>query len=271
MRENKIRYLLIIMIFAAIILLAIPTGIWSKKNVQDLQKRHDSRLTPIIMIPGSSASVNRFDALVRTINERTQTNHSLLKVKVMNDGTIQYSGAVKSGDLEPFIVVGFENNRDGYNNIRSQAKMFNRAFRQLKLRYDFNNFRGIGHSNGGLIYTAFLENYYKNDNVKITRLMTIGSPYNFAETRNRPTQMLQDFIKNRKNLPENLIMYSVAGTQNYVADGLVPVSSVEAGKFIYQGQVKHYTQITVTGRLAQHSALPQNTEVLSLIERYILK
>lgn len=42
-------------------------------------------------------------------------------------------------------------------------------------------------------------------------------------------------------------MYSVAGTQNYVADGLVPVSSVEAGKYIYQGTAKSYTQITVTG------------------------
>ena len=82
--------------------------------------------------------------------------------------------------------------------------------------------------------------------------------------------MLTDFIKNRKNLPSNLTMYSIAGSENYVEDGLVPLSSVLAGKYIYQGEVHHYTQITVTGRLAQHSALPQNQEVLSLIRRYIL-
>lgn len=96
--------------------------------------------------------------------------------------------------------------------------------------------------------------------------MTIGTPYNFAEPSNRRTQMLSDFIKSRKNLPSNLTMYSIAGSENYVEDGLVPLSSVLAGKYIYQGVVKHYTQITVTGK----SALPQNNEVLSLIRRYIL-
>ncbi len=40
--------------------------------------------------------------------------------------------------------------------------------------------------------------------------------------------------------------------------------------YIYQGIVKHYTQVTVTGKLAQHSALPQNREVLDLIRRYVL-
>lgn len=79
--------------------------------------------------------------------------------------------------------------------------------------------------------------------------------------------MFKDFIKNRNKLPKYLTMYSVAGTKNYVADGIVPVSSVEAGKYIYQGA---YTQITVTGRLAQHSELPQNNQVLQLIEEYVL-
>lgn len=143
-----------------------------------------------------------------------------------------------------FIVVGFQNNHDGYSNIKKQARWFNMAFNELKRRYNFNNFKAVGHSNGGLIYTAFLENYFNttsNRLIRIKVLMTIGSPYNFAETSNRPTQMLKDFIKNRKNLPSYLTMYSVAGTKNYVADGIVPVSSVEAGKYIYQGAVKHYT------------------------------
>lgn len=222
------------------------------------------------MIPGSSATVNRFDSLVSRINQMDHRNHSLLKVKVYNNGKITYSGEIRSGDNEPFIVVGFENNHDGYANIKKQAKMFNTAFNQLKAQYNFNNFKGIGHSNGGLIYTYFLEHYFNERQIQIKRLMTIGTLYNFAEPSNRRTQMLTDFIKYRKNLPDNLTMYSIAGSENYVEDGLVPVSSVEAGKYIYQGIIAHYTQITVTGKLAQHSALPQNQEVLTLIRRYIL-
>ena len=228
-------------------------------------------MSPIIMIPGSSATVNRFDSMVTKINNMDHKRHSLLKVKVYNDGKITYTGRVRRNDNEPFFVVGFQNNHDGYSNIKKQAQMFNKAFNQLKNRYDFNNFKGIGHSNGGLIYTYFLEHYFDEDQITIKRLMTIGSPYNFSEPTSRRTEMLQDFIKYRKNLPSNIDMYSVAGSENYVEDGIVPLSSVLAGKYVYQGAVKHYTQITVTGKLAQHSSLPQNTEVLDLIQRYILR
>lgn len=262
------------LVLGLLVFFAILTGLafcWTQHNVQQLRNRQQSRMSPVIMIPGSSATVNRFDRLVAKINSMDHQRHSLLKVKVYNDGKITYTGRVRQGDNEPFFVVGFENNHDGYNNIKKQAKMFNKAFNQLKNRYNFNNFKGIGHSNGGLIYTYFLEHYFNEDQITITRLMTIGSPYNFSEPTSRRTQMLQDFIKYRKNLPDNIDMYSVAGSENYVEDGIVPLSSVLAGKYVYQGAVKHYTQITVTGKLAQHSSLPQNMEVLDLIQRYILQ
>ncbi|AZN76724.1 acyltransferase [Lactobacillus acidophilus] len=267
------KWLCPIVILIVTIVLAIPATIYANQNATKLQMRRDSRMSPVIMIPGSSASINRFDTLVQKINERDHKNHSLLKVYVKENGQLVFTGRIRRQDNEPFIVVGFQNNHDGYSNIKKQAKWFNLAFNELKQRYNFNNFKAIGHSNGGLIYTAFLENYFNTTSNRLIRmkvLMTIGSPYNFAETSNRPTQMLKDFIKNRKNLPKYLTMYSVAGTKNYVADGIVPVSSVEAGKYIYQGGVKHYTQITVTGRLAQHSELPQNNQVLQLIEEYVL-
>lgn len=97
--------------------------------------------------------------------------------------------------------------------------------------------------------------------------------FNNSVFNNEATANLNHYLLNGsyQKLPKNLIIYSIAGTENYVKDGLVPISSVEAGKYIYQGVVKHYTQITVTGRLAQHSALPQNEEVIGLIKRYILK
>lgn len=271
MKTNSQRHRIIIIVSAIILLvLSLFSYHWARQSVDVMQRRQQSAMSPVIMIPGSSASVNRFDTLVAKINRRDRQNHSLLKVKVYNNGKITYTGQIRQGDNEPFIVVGFQNNHDGYSNIKKQARMFNTAFNQLKTQYNFNNFKGIGHSNGGLIYTYFLEHYFNERQIRIKRLMTIGSPYNFAEPENRRTQMLSDFIKNRNKLPSNLTMYSVAGSENYVEDGLVPLSSVLAGKYVYQGAVKHYTQITVTGKLAQHSALPQNDQVLSLIRRYIL-
>lgn len=271
MQQTRRRRLwLVVSLAVAIIVLGILAGNWTNRNIELMEDRQRSTMSPVIMIPGSSATVNRFDTLVRKLNRLDHQNHSLLKVKVYNNGKVTYTGKIRPRDREPFIVVGFQNNHDGYRNIKLQAKMFGKAFNQLKSRYAFNNFKGIGHSNGGLIYTYFLEHYYHERQIRITRLLTIASPYNFTEPTNRKTQMLSDFEKYRGNLPESLTVYSIAGSENYVEDGLVPVSSVEAGKFIYQGVVKHYTQITITGKLAQHSALPQNRQVIDIIQRHIL-
>ena len=269
-RQNK-GFLIVILIL--LIGLIFPTTNWVKNNTKTLATQYNSKLSPIILIPGSSATINRFNEMVEKINKQSVRKHSLIKVEVSTDGALHYEGEKLKGDNEPFIVVGFKNNKDGYDNILQQAKWFDIAFNDLQKKYHFNHFKGIGHSNGGLIYTAFLEKYFKKyaEHIKITKLMTIGTPYNFFETSiNHETQMLADFIKNRRAIPKNLNVYSVMGTENYTSDGIVPEKSVEAGKYIYQKQVNHFTEITVTGSKAQHSALPQSEEIIDLITRYIM-
>lgn len=148
--------------------------------------------------------------------------------------------------------------------------MMNQAFEAPQNKYNFNNFKGLAHSNGGLIYTAFIENYLDDYDVKINSLMTIGTPYNFTETNiKNKSVMLADFIAAKKNIPSTLHVYSVAGTITYDSDELVPDASVSAGKYIYQNQAKSYTEITVTGEDAQHSDLPTNDEVVELVKQHI--
>lgn len=271
MKISKKTALVFTLVCLFLIGLAVRSYSWTRKNVQKIEKFYNSKLSPIIMIPGSSATENRFDGLVTKLNQDRQgTKHSLLKVKVWNDGTITYSGSIDAKDNEPIIVIGFENNKDGYSNIKKQAKMVNQAFEALQEKYNFNNFKGLAHSNGGLIYTAFIENYLGEYDVDLKNLMTIGTPYNFTETNiKNKSEMLADFIKNREAIPTTLHMYSVAGTITYDSDELVPDASVSAGKYIYQNQAASYTEITVTGEDAQHSDLPTNDEVVALIKQHI--
>ena len=49
--------------------LAVPSYSWTRKNVQKIEKFYNSKLSPIIMIPGSSATENRFDGLVAKLNQ----------------------------------------------------------------------------------------------------------------------------------------------------------------------------------------------------------
>ena len=271
MKISKKTALIFTLVCLFLIGLAVPSYSWTRKNVQKIEKFYNSKLSPIIMIPGSSATENRFDGLVAKLNQDRQgTKHSLLKVKIWNDGRMTYSGSIDTKDNEPIIVIGFENNKDGYSNIKKQAKMVNQAFEALQSKYNFNNFKGLGHSNGGLIYTAFIENYLGDYDVDLKTLMTIGTPYNFTETKiKNKSEMLADFIKAREAIPTTLHMYSVAGTITYDSDELVPDASVSAGKYIYQNQAETYTEITVTGEDAQHSDLPTNDEVVALIKQHL--
>ena len=271
MKVSKKTALVFTLVCLFLIGLAVPSYSWTRKNVQKIEKFYNSKLSPIIMIPGSSATENRFDGLVAKLNQDRQgTKHSLLKVKIWNDGRMTYSGSIDAKDNEPIIVIGFENNKDGYSNIKKQAKMVNQAFEALQSKYNFNNFKGLGHSNGGLIYTAFIENYLGDYDVDLKTLMTIGTPYNFTETNiKNKSEMLADFIKAREAIPTTLHMYSVAGTITYDSDELVPDASVSAGKYIYQNQAETYTEITVMGEDAQHSDLPTNDEVVALIKQHI--
>lgn len=259
------------LIFIGIILLLIPTNTWIKSNVKNQELRHNTRMVPIFWVPGSSATVDRFDGVFKTINSKAKSKHSILKVEVMKDNTLKYSGAIRPGDQQPFIVVGFEDNSDGYETIKKEAKWFNVAFNDLTKKYQFGKFEGVGHSNGGLVLSFFLEDYNNANDNQMTKLMTLGSPYNSYETStNTKTQMLTDLINGRENIDSDLVVYSVLGTQNYSNDGIVPEESVQAAKYVFQKQVKQYTQLTVTGVNAQHSDLPSNAQVIDLIEKNII-
>lgn len=270
LRKNKnFKYLVAIAII--LILLGIPSYIWTKRNVTILAGRYNSPMSPVIMIPGSSASANRFDDLVKTVNRTYGEHHSLLRMTVHTNDKITYSGSIRPNDERPFIVVGFENNKDGYSNIKKQAVWFNIAFNQLKKRYRFNNFNAFGHSNGGLIWTIFFEKYFDDSTITANQMLTVGTPYNFEEknTSNR-TQMLNDLVKSRDKIPEDLTYYSIAGTQLYSDDGIVPLGSVDAGKYVYEGRIKHYTLITLTGSKAQHSDMIDSNQFITIFHQYIV-
>ncbi|MGQ5708504.1 alpha/beta hydrolase [Lactobacillus sp. PSON] len=271
---NKRNFKWLLILFLLVLALSIPGYSWMKKTNHDRAERRKSMVSPIIMVPGSSATVERFNPLIAKLNKNNPHPHSVLKIEVQTDGDLKYIGSINKGDNEPIIVIGFQDNKDGYSNIKKQSKWFDIAFEQVSESYKFNNFKAFGHSNGGLILTYWLEHYYSDysDEIKIKRLMTLASPFNFNESNiSHKTQMLSDFIKYKKKLPKNLVVYSLTGGQSYESDGIVPESSVAAAKYVFQNQVKQFTEMTVTGTSANHSALPQNKEVVDAIKQYLLK
>ncbi len=244
--------------------------LYINKEVENKKMSYNSRMIPTIMIPGSGATQERFDSMIKTLNTMGKT-HSVLKLTVSESGNISYSGQLSTNDTKPYIIIAFSNNTDGYANIKKQTQSLDIAMQALQNRYHFKQFNAVGHSNGGLNWTIYLEKYYNSQDFNIQTLVTLGSPYNFEETNSsNRTQLLQDLISNNTTIPQSLLVYNIAGSQSYDDDYIVPLSSVESGKYVFQKVVKQYTQLTVTGDDAEHSDLPQNKEVIQLIVEKIL-
>ena len=82
---------------------------------------------------------------------------SLLKIKVNKDDSIEMEGRLNTKEPNPMIVIGFENNRDGYSNIKQQIESLKIALTYLLDHYHFTEFKAVGHPNGGLVLTGLLE------------------------------------------------------------------------------------------------------------------
>ncbi|MGT2844590.1 alpha/beta hydrolase [Streptococcus hongkongensis] len=260
--------------FIMMLLLLITLGILGETYVHEVTakkvKLYNSRMVPTIFVPGSGATINRFNDMLDYFNQKG-AKHSILKVEVSKKGTLTYQGAIASNDNHPFIVIAFQNNADGYANIKQQAKWLAIAMADLQEHYHFKRFNAVGHSNGGLNWTLFLENYYGVENFQMDKLATIGTPYNFEESNlSNQTQMLKDLRSDNVAIPKNLIVYNLAGTDSFDADKIVPFASVVAGRYIFQNVAKHYTQVTVTGTDATHSDLPSNPEVMQYIQEKLI-
>lgn len=270
-----------LILIVASLAMIIPGDRFMHDTINTQKVEHRSPVVPVIFIPGSSATQERFNTLFSELATATNGNgsgknrrkkHSQLKVTVKENGKLSYSGHLAGDDEQPFIVIAFQNNKDGYNNIKKQAAWLNIAINALAQKYKFNQFNGVGHSNGGLIWTLYLEKYFSQRNFSMNRLMTIATPYNFEETSiNNKTKMFTDLVDGASSLPKNLTVYSVAGTESYTDDGIVPIQSVVAGKYIFQGHVKHYTQTTVTGNATDHSSLVENQQIVQWIRQYIIQ
>lgn len=259
-------------IIGIMLLLTIPAYQTMQASVNSERVWHNSRVSPVIFIPGSSANQDRFDNLFQQMHlGKRKLKRSVLKITVQKNDKIKTNGSIAARDQEPFIVIAFQNNQDGYTNISQQTRWLKIAMNYLTNNYNFNNFSAIGHSNGGLIWTWYLEKYFNRNDLTINSLMTVGTPYNSLESNiKNETAIFRQLYRNKENLPANLIVYAIAGTKNYQDDGIVPYQSVEAGKYIYQKQVKKYTQITVTGENSSHGSLLDNPQVTSLVQENIM-
>ncbi|WEV60711.1 alpha/beta hydrolase [Streptococcaceae bacterium ESL0729] len=212
---------------------------------------------PAIFIPGSSAGKNRFDLTFKMLGINPK---DVLKLKINADHVISCTGSYRG-----YIVISFDDNRDGHKNIQKQAELLDSAFAYLSSKYNFHEFNAIGHSNGGLNWTIFLEKYFNKYHKKINNLVTIGSPFNLNHGRGRKSPMLINLIAGKKKLPRYMNVYTIVGLD----DSLVKPHSAYSAIDVFYKRVANFTQISLSGFKSHHSILPHNQDTVNLLAKIL--
>lgn len=274
MVDKMIRYVkkhLLLLLSILALTLALVYIVFSKALIAEKDVRGNGVQIPTIIIPGSTSDQHSLDYMIDQLVAASEP-HSVLKTRILEDGRIQYEGSYDSNDKRPYIIIAYENSDDTYENISNQTEWVGLAMSDLQEKYGFNEYNAIGYSNGGLNWTLYLENIGEVTHPTAKVLVTLGTPYNSYESDDSvKSDILNDMIMNKESLPKDLTVYNIAGASSLDYDLVVPLSSVLAGKYIFQGQVKSYSQFTVTGDQASHTSLPINDQIIELIVEKILQ
>ncbi|MBO0471843.1 alpha/beta hydrolase [Enterococcus sp. DIV0242_7C1] len=232
--------------------------------------------TPTIMVPGTNGTVDRFDGLIKALKVKEQSE--VLKVTVATDGTTSFSGKLSPSSEHPIIVIAFEDSSD--DTLAIQGKWYQQALTAIQKKYIFKTYNYLGHSNGGLVITSYLENFILTEDPKLNKLITLGTPYNGTSYKKNDTvtnagevkqvsQLLKSYVQNRHEIPSTIAMLNIAGEiEDSATDGTVPVQSVFSGSMIYQENVSDYQELLIQGERTKHSELVENEEFIKQLQAF---
>ncbi|MBO0445615.1 hypothetical protein IGJ55_002467 [Enterococcus sp. AZ170] len=230
--------------------------------------------TPTIFVPGTNGTVNRFNGLIKALDSKAD----VLKVTVATDGTVSSKGKLPSTAEHPIIVIAFEDSSD--ETLPVQGKWYQLALHYIQEKYSFETYNYLGHSNGGLVITSYLEEFQQTGDPELAKLITLGTPYNdtskkYNETVTSFTQLketsdlLEGYLTNLENIPDTIEMLNIAGeVDDTASDNTVPVQSVFSGRYIYQDQVAEYQEVLIEGENTSHSELVENQKVVQLLKDF---
>lgn len=232
--------------------------------------------TPTIMVPGTNGTADRFDGLIKALKVNEQSE--VLKVTVATDGTTSFTGKLSPSSEHPIIVIAFEDSSD--DTLAIQGKWYQQALTAIQKKYILKTYNYLGHSNGGLVITSYLENFLLTEDPKLNKLITLGTPYNGTSDKENDTvtntgevkqvsQLLKSYLQNRHEIPSTIDMLNIAGEiEDSATDGTVPVQSVFSGSMIYQENVSGYQELLIQGERTKHSELVENEEFIKQLQAF---
>lgn len=229
----------------------------------------------LVMVPGTGATVDRFDKLIAQLQKKAAVE--VLKITVQTDGQLTIKGELSQKDIRPIIVIGFADSSE--ETVPQQAIWFQKAMEYVQHYYGVEKYSFLGHSNGGLVLTEYLEYVHLTVDPQPTKLLFLGTPFNdvgwkYNEMATSLTKVkarsaiLQRYLSKKQRLLKEINIISIAGNVTKGnSDGVVPVTSLLAGRLIY-GESQSYEEFVVAEN-AKHSQLVIHPTVVNFVQDFL--
>ena len=266
MKVNK----LIISLFVILLGLLFIFPSLFNKNLSNINYSSTKKGLPLILIPGTSSDEDRFDYFIHNIMKDTGGS-DVLKIEVQKDGSLKWKSSLKKNSHNPLIVISFYDSSE--KGVDKQAEWTETAMKKAHQLYSFDSYNALGHSNGGLVWTIYLEKIAQKSTSQMKTLITLGTPYNYLDSNANPypnssslteTDMLRRMINKKGKIPHSLRMISIAGNYKNNGDGVVPLTSALSSSKIYNN-VSSYHEKIFDGINTQHNQLTENEEIIEYV------
>ncbi|XOQ37202.1 MAG: Alpha/beta hydrolase superfamily protein [Lactococcus sp.] len=258
-------------IITGLVIVSVVAFFLSFVDAGQSKQVNDERQIPLILIPGTNSDKDRFDDLIQRMRKKIGPR-DILKIEVQKNGALKWTSSLRKKSVNPFIVISFDDNSE--EAVDEQAKWIQIALDKAHDLYQFDAYDALGHSNGGLAWTIYLEEETSSQTSQMKKLITLGTPYNDLETADNPypnraalkeTDRLADMVKEKQAIPNSLSMVSIAGDEQGGSDGVVPVTSALASEKIYKNDITSYQEKVFYGDNVQHSDLIENEKIIDYI------
>lgn len=249
--------------------------IFYKPTKNTVEQKVNSTQVPLILIPGTNGDGDQFDNFMNMITKKIG-KRDILKINVKTDGTTEWTSSLTKKSIAPFIVISFSDSSE--KGVEKQAEWTDIAMKKAHQLYSFNSYNALGYSNGGLVWTIYLEKMTQKSTSQMKNLITLGTPYNYLDSNANPypnssslteTDMLRRMINKKGKIPHSLRMISIAGNYKNNGDGVVPLTSALSSSKIYKNQAKSYDEKIFYGINARHGKLIENDQIIDYISNKI--
>ncbi|MFD1672872.1 alpha/beta hydrolase [Agrilactobacillus yilanensis] len=257
--------------------LVVVVGIFGYHAQQQkiLKSKYTFTSTPTIFVHGYRGNLHSEAEMMADIQTAKIGRHQLTVI-VDKKGQIHFKGHLNQRMKNPLIAVVFKDNTAGE---RAYANWLNQIMPLLKRKYQVQNYNAVGHSMGAVAWVLYATAKHDGSQYpKMKKLVTIAGPFAgilgwddavnqnyFVKGTREPyyqSALFQQIKRQRYNFPKNVPVLNIYGDlkDGTHSDSTVSVVSATALESLIQQQAQSYTQVEITGRRAQHSALHKHNQ-----------